>query len=450
MLKEEWRMHTRLFGSERFALFPVFVFAVSALLIYGAGFIGFTPAEIAVGAMILSFFLGTNVGTIGFVGKDALKNLLGEVNLLVFSSRTLPVSENRIISDFILKDLIYYSFLLITPLSLGFIFIESLGVGDIVRLWISSTGMFLLGVAISFFSTTLYSKSRKALPVFGVLFLAGCYLSWPAPLDYSPMLFYFTPGLVSFLTGFLPMAVFIAVGVEFFNPHGLDFSRKYTDRYTPLRRALDFDRTGLEAKYLIDLARSSGGIWKVFFSQAALFAFFVVMVDRATYLAPVKETPALFFSVMHALGSVSTYNWLTRFDSMEEYLQLPLSREDVLSAKHRTFFLISVPVGWIFIILSGIYYSPSGLAVGLLAYPLLTAYVLGLTMFLTGMETNELFFDVLRFSAFTIAVSGLMVPVFVVAMFFQRDAVAYPAFLAGSAVAGMVGHVLYSKALEKN
>lgn len=448
MLKEEWRMHTQLFGGKRFALFPVFVFAVSSLLIYGAGFIGFRSVEISIGAMIMSFFLGTNVGTIGFVGKDALRNLLGEVNLLVFSSRTLPISEDRIITDFIVKDLLYYSLLLITPMAAGFMFMEGMVAADVARLWFAATGMFLAGVSISFFATTLYSKSRKALPVFGVLALAGVYLSWPVPVDYTPIMFYFSPGPVTFLRGFLPLTILTALGIEFFNPHRLEFSRKYSDRYTPLRQALNFGKHGLEPKYLIDLARSSGGIWKVFFSQAALFAFFVVIVDRAAYLAPVKESPALFFGVMHALGSVSTYNWLTRFDGMEEYLKLPLTRKDVISAKHRTFFLISIPVGWIFIILSAIYYTTTGLAVGLLAYPLIASFIIGLTIYLTGMATNELFFDAVRFAVFTLGITVVTVPIFVIPMLVEAPVVAYSAYIISSAVAALIGHVLYTKALD--
>lgn len=445
MLKEEWRMHSRLFGGERFALFPVFVFAISALLIYGSGFIGFSSAEIAVGAMILSFFLGANVGTIGFVGKDALRNLLGDVNLLVFSSRTLPVSENRIIADFVIKDLIYYSALLITPLTLGFLVLDSMMVADVVRLWVSSTGMFLAGVGLSFFLTTLYSKSRKALPVFVALLIAGLYVTWPHPVDYTPFTFYFTPGLLTFLKGFVPLSVLTVIGVELFNPHGMEFSRRYSDRYTLIRRALDFSDKGLEAKYLIDLARSSGGIWKVMFSQAALFGFFVVIVDRAVYLSPIKESPAMFFAIMHSLGSVSTYNWLTRFDDVEDYLRLPVEKSDILRSKHRTFFLISIPVGWIFTVLSAIYYSTTGLAVALIGYPLLTYFVVGVTIYLTGMDTNELFFDTYRFALFTLAITVVTVPIFVAVMLMNSNVAAYTAFLTGSSVAAVIGHILYSR-----
>lgn len=448
MLKEEWRMHTRLFGGKRFAMFPGFVFAISALLIYGSGFIGFGSAEIAVGAMIMSFFLGANVGTIGFVGKDALRNLLGDVNLLVFSSRTLPISENRIIADFVIKDLIYYSLLLITPLSIGFLVLESMMFADVARLWIASTGMFLAGVGLSFFMTTLYTKSRKALPIFVGILVAGLYVTWPHPVDYTPFMFYFTPGLITFLKGFTPVAVLTVIGVEFFNPHGMEFSRRYSDRYTILRRALNFEKNGLEAKYLIDLARSSGGVWKVMFSQAALFAFFVIIVDRAVYLAPVKETPAMFFAIMHALGTVSTYNWLTRFDDVRDYLRLPLDESDVLKAKHRTFFLVSIPVGWIFIILSAIYYSTAGLAVALLGYPMLTYFVVGLTMYLTGMKTNELFFDTVRFAVFTFGITLVTVPIFVAVMLMNSAPGAYSVFLLGSSIAALIGHVLYSRKVK--
>ncbi|MDY7083296.1 MAG: hypothetical protein SXQ77_13045, partial [Halobacteria archaeon] len=114
MIKEEWRIHSRLFGSWGFGLFPLVILSIGALGYGLLAYSGFTVEEIAIGLHYAVFFFGLNVGSIGFVSRDAIENLLGESNLLIFSSRTLPISRERIVATFVVKDLIYYSFLYLT------------------------------------------------------------------------------------------------------------------------------------------------------------------------------------------------------------------------------------------------------------------------------------------------------------------------------------------------
>lgn len=120
MLKEEWRMHSALYRGRSFATFPLVVFALA----FSATFITVNYSTLgtsAIGSALegLTLFIGLAVGSLGFSSRDAMRNVLGPMNLLVYSSRTLPISERKLLFDFIVKDIIYYTFLFLAPLTLG-------------------------------------------------------------------------------------------------------------------------------------------------------------------------------------------------------------------------------------------------------------------------------------------------------------------------------------------
>lgn len=113
-------MHSTLYRGRSFATFPLVVFALSftaAFLV--ANFSSINVSSLGSALEVMALFVGLAVGSIGFSSRDAMKNVLGPMNLLVYSSRTLPVTENRLLFDFIVKDLIYYTGLFLAPLTLG-------------------------------------------------------------------------------------------------------------------------------------------------------------------------------------------------------------------------------------------------------------------------------------------------------------------------------------------
>jgi len=120
MLKEEWRMHSELFHGSSFAMFPVMVFFISLTGSYAL--IELSTLGVNVLSQILGFlgvFMGLSVGAIGFWSRDAMKNVLGPANLLIYSSRTLPVSKTKLLVSFLLMDTIYYTAFFLLPLSAG-------------------------------------------------------------------------------------------------------------------------------------------------------------------------------------------------------------------------------------------------------------------------------------------------------------------------------------------
>lgn len=120
MIEEEWRMHSRLFSGRSFAAFPFMIFTFAFLGSYAAlnySTLGLNALNNALSG--LGFFIGLAVGSVGFSSKDMVKNVLGSTNYIVYSSRTLPLSKNRLLAAFIAKDLVYYSLLFLLPILIG-------------------------------------------------------------------------------------------------------------------------------------------------------------------------------------------------------------------------------------------------------------------------------------------------------------------------------------------
>ncbi|MBC5793251.1 MAG: hypothetical protein H8Z69_04425 [Nanohaloarchaea archaeon] len=161
MLKEEWRMHSKLFSGRSFAAFPLIILAIS----FSASYILTNFSSLGIGSLnwsigVLGVFLGLSVVSIGFSSRDALKNVLGPVNFLVYSSRTLPVSEKRLLASFLLKDIIYYFSLFLAPLSIGLL----LGSG-IPSLY--GVLLMLLGFPLGLFLAVLFTRFSLKLPIPG-------------------------------------------------------------------------------------------------------------------------------------------------------------------------------------------------------------------------------------------------------------------------------------------
>ena len=156
MLKEEWRMHSRIYSGRSFAFFPFLVFFLTA----GFSFIVERYATVSANVIVESLpffgaFLGLGVGAVGFSSKDAFRNVLGRTNFLLYSSRTLPLSEKKLLSDFIIKDLLYYTAFFISPVVLGVWTVSGPGIGAL---------MILPGFIGGLVAALIFSRSSMRVP----------------------------------------------------------------------------------------------------------------------------------------------------------------------------------------------------------------------------------------------------------------------------------------------
>lgn len=446
MLREEFRLHAALFGSRRFVAFPVFVAVVVGVGGWLLGETGVEAGAVVAGVHALVAFFGLQVGTLGLVGRDAMRDLLGDVTLLVFSARTLPVSWRRLLATFLAKDVVYYVALFVTPVVVGLAPLVLAGgqsPAAVALLWLTVSATFTLGAGASLILVGLAGRSRLLVALVvsatGALAAAGVDL-----VVLTPYAFYADPAPATALTGLGPAVVLAAVAPLAFEPGSgghRRVRRAEGDAYGRLREAFGGGAAGsLTARPLLEIVRSSGSVWKVGVSLGILFAVAAFLLDRVAAATTIAPSAGLAFGALLGLGSFTTYNWVTQVDDPREVLRYPVDVGAVLAGKRRAYLLLSIPWGLTYLALGAVWYPLVDLALGAVVFPLVTVYVFGLTAFVTGFAPNELLFDTPLFALFGGGMAVVAVPLLVCSLAAGRYPVAAPAVGVGvSVLAALLG-----------
>ncbi len=449
MLVEEYRMHTELFGRGRFIGFPLF----TAVLVAGGVWLleatGTNLESIIAGLFVLVFLFGLQVGTIGLIGRDAMRNLLGDITLLVFSGRTLPISRRQLLATFLLKDLVYYIGLFLTPIALGFLPLVTAGemsFGAVGILWVALSATFAFGAGASLALAGIATRSVGAI-VAVIVSLVGVFVAAPELLvTVSPYGLYANPGIESAIASIVGvLTVLIAGPLLFEPPTGGGVRRIENRRFNQLA-----DRGGFFfARSVLEVARSSGSVWKVIFSLGILFAVAALVLERVVAATALEPSAGIAFGTLLGLGSFTTYNWVTQLDDNREYLRYPVSYSAVFAGKFRAFLALSLPTGVGYLALAGIWYPGFELLLGVLVFPLVSIYVFGVTAYLTGLSPNELLFNTPLFALYGAALASVAVPLLVAALAFGEFPVYSTLFSLVLAVATAVVGLLLVQASGK-
>ena len=439
MVREEYRLHAELFGG-RFAMFPVVVAALSTAGVWLLGLTGTPPETVAAGLHGLVFFFGLQVGTIGLIGRDALRDVLGDVTLLVFSARTLPVTWRRLLATFLLKDLLYYSVLFVGPVAVGYAAValaEGAAPAGVALLWVTASATFGLGVGTSLVLAGLGTRNRPLVLVVALGIAAAVVSGRVDALAFTPLAFYTSPSVSTALSGFGPVVVLAVLGPALFERPEGGPARTAADRYSRLRGRLG---DGVATRSVLEVAGSSGSVWKVLFSMGVLFvvtALLVVEVGRATTLDP---SLGIAVGTLLGLGAFTTYSWVTQYDDAVEYRRYPVSMRAVFAGKRRAYLVLSVPAGLVSLLGSAVRVPLAEVAVGAVVFPLVAVYVFGVTAYVAGLSPNELLFDTPRFVAFGVALAVVAVPVVVAALAYTESPVVANAVALGvAALSAAVG-----------
>lgn len=422
MLREEWRMHGELFGGRRFAAFPVAITLIVGGAIQLLVSTGTAPGTVLAGLHVLALVVGTHTGSVAVVGRDAVHDLLGERTLLIFSARTLPLSQGRLLGVFVLKDIVYYATLFLLPMAVGAV-PALLGGGLALRailgatalLWATLTLAFVSGIAITLAGIGLISSKTRGLAM-GVGLGILAWFVWSTGIDlvpFTPYGVYTDPSVTGLATSLLMILGLGTVGVLTFDPSSGSSTRAVAPVFGRLR---DLLRDPVAAKSLLDLHRSGGGLWKIFFSGAILLAVTAALVDLAARMTGVTPSAGVSFGTILGLSGFTTYNWLTIRDDLRAYQSHPLSVSDVYVGKFRAFVLLGPVVGLLFYTIA-ILWRGAPLTESVVGAVLLigvASYVFGVTAALTGVAPSEFLFDTVLFVTFGIAMMVPLVPILVV------------------------------------
>ena len=455
MLREEWRLHSELLGGGRFGFFPLAVAGLVAGAVELLAFVGTGSGAVVAGLHGLALVFGIHTGSIGFVGRDALQDLLGDVTLLVFSGRTLPLSQRELLATFVVKDVLYYALLFLLPMAAGLLpaalLRGAVGVLAVPLLWATLTATFVLGIGITLAGVGLAGRGTvglAGLAAAGVA-IAAAWLAELPVIAYTPYGVFTAPTLPHVAGALALVAGVFLLGGALFDP----VSNRTTRTEKPLFRRIRA-RVGepVAAKTLLDIHRSDGGLWKVLFSAGILYAVTAVLVDLAGRITGVEPAVGVSFGTILGLTGFTTYNWLTQADGVEAYLAHPLDTGRVLSGKLRAFLLLGPAVGLAFYAFALARHGAALLdaLAGALLLVGVACYIFGVTVYLAGLSPNEFLFDTGLFLGFGVAMALPLVPVLVVAFALPpiSGSVLAGVSLFGVALAG-VGLLLFRRAVPK-
>ena len=453
LFREEWRMHTQLFGGWRFALFPVVIVVLTVSGTVALLETGTAQGTIVGGLHALAVGFGLYSGTAGFAGSDMLENVFGRLSLLLSSSTTLPLSRRRLLGVFLLKDALFYGVAFVLPMALSSVALAGLSAETPVvvgQFWLSLCLVFDAGMATT---VALIAVRTRGVPpwVIGLgigLTVVGTWATGSLGVVQSVLVP--VRGSTIAAGGLAVGTVVVATAsLSAYDPTYGRPSRTATDRFARLSGVLPLENAPLVTKSLLDLARSSGGVWKPFVSASILLALVAALVGVVDSITGIAPAPGIFFGGVLGLSAFTTYNWLTQFDSLEAYLTYPVSIADVFRAKRIAFILVGTPTVAVPYLAAVVWFDATLLdaVVGAMLLAGYALYYYGLTVYIAGFDPNEFLFDAVRFATFTVAVAVALVPTLVAGFVVVPPSIELAAGLGvGGVVMGTIGVVLSSRA----
>ena len=404
MIKEEWRMHSKMFGSFMFALFPVLIvlFSFAGSIMLPMLKEAFTDLNASFLAQAGFFLFGLSIGSFGLMGREFMNRRFGHASLIAYSSRTLPVSEKQIFANFLVKDVIYYMVLWTLPFVAGYgLSLPLLGADPMLALLLFAavSVWFIFGMSISFLLSTAYANSRK---LFMILVLAAAasavYLNIGiaalSELSLFPSFNMAEAGIILFSS-----LVMSAVSLLFMRVDYPEVKKHFSDSLGKISRIIPSSSSDLMAKDLLDLNRSEGGAGKIIFSFLAPLAMIWVAMAVLTKMMPQANTLPVFAVFIGTISS-TIYNWLTEFDLFTSYSFLPVKVSDVIASKIKSYALLNlIPV--IILIAFALFFGQAyALPQSLLCMISVSAYSLAVLIFLSGLYPNIMLYSAKTFTQY--------------------------------------------------
>lgn len=414
MFKEEWRMHSTLFGSLNFALFPVLIFAIAFMGTFILPLVATVMDTVLLSIVIHAQFvlLGVMVGSFGIMGKEMMNRRFGEGSLIVYSARSLPVSERIVFLNFVVKDIVYYFILWVLPFGLGFLAASPfLGIAVYypLLLLLTLSIAFMLGLCTIFLLSAIYSRSKKALfiilTIIVAAFLAAGIIYTPETVlsaTVLPVLLFNSFTLSGFLLSILAIAVLFTLSMIFFTPADTGSEKHYRNMLDPVSQRLAFLKENtLVAKDFIDLYRSGTGIGQTIFSFILPLALIWLVLS---FLDGLMTQGNILLTIAAVTGIIAStmYTWLTEFDSISTYYFLPLNISSVIRAKAGTFTVLQViPV--VFIIAVGLLSGdPGNIPNAVVLCLSISFFELALMIRMCGLKPGEMIYNVKVFFTYIV------------------------------------------------
>ena len=418
MIKEEWRLHTSLFGNRMFAFFPVMVciatFIASMFLPYIQTIM--TTGQILQSAHYLFLFFGVTIGAFGLTGKEIMNRRFGQASLIAYSSRSLPVSERKIFLNFFIKDVIYYVMLWILPIIFGLVLATlfiPINTVSVLIICITLILSFLIGLSIVFFLSTIYAHSSKLLIILLILgvvvfVILTKYYNISMTTLLLPYSVFYNPSLKKILLILCFIFIPSTISLIFLKVDYPEKKRQYKNSLLELSNKFKFSQHSYYiAKDFLDLKRSEGGLGKIIFSF--LFPIALTWLFLYIFLELIPTVKAIMiFAVFLGIVSASIYNMLTAFDTFNPYMFLPVKVSTIIKSKIISYLIISI---FSFVILVFVAISMNQIEwfiPALFSFLTISVYSLSMTIFFAGLHPTILFYNSKIFAQYIITVAPLL------------------------------------------
>jgi hypothetical protein len=426
MMKEEWRVHSTMFGSLSFALFPFMIFGIAFM---GAFLVPLMRTTLPAGNLSLILhgsylMLGIMVGGFGLLGNEVMNRRFGQASLLAYSARSLPLSEKFIFANFVVKDTVYYFFLWVLPFGLGYLLATpwtGVPLASALMLILTLSLSFLYGLCGIFFLSTVYARSKVAF----WLFLFACLADLGAitlitgsnpALLFPPLLISSAFTWTNLLVSCLLLSFLFGVSLWLFSPESVGSEKNYRDSFGPLMKRLSFlPNPPLAVKDTLDLYRSGSMIGQTIFSfilPLAVIWFFLSLLGP--FFPP--HGLLMIFAITAGVVASTMYTWVTMFDTFGPYACLPVAVSTLIESK-LTMFAILQLIPAAFIAAVAVLAGEAAVLVPAVVLGLsVSFYAVAVMAWLTGLSPSVLVYDVRVLASYLILV-GIALVLFTAAVF---------------------------------
>ncbi|QLH75010.1 MAG: hypothetical protein HPY73_05860 [Methanomassiliicoccales archaeon] len=414
MMLEEYRLHVSYSSRRVFLTLPLYVIIFTVFFGSTVGVIrSISIEEMVVMAHGGMFLYGMSVGAFGFLGRTSLERRYGKNSYLVTTPFLLPLSFRRAYFAMFLRDLVFYSVLILVPALFG-LTISALIAGyrltSVFLLFMALFLSFLLGISFSFFVSVVYTRSIAAflavilvtlssLIAYGVFDILSIDILIPSiGLQMNVQPFGEDVGM-ALLFGSLSITaslIFAAMAVVLVSVEREGRTSSYDDQFSIYSKRLKVFRPydALLAKELVDILRSGLASKLVFaYGVPLLFLGLSTWYINTGLRIPVGFN-IVFYAGMVGFFGIMVYNWLTNTDLNDYFETMPVSVPTVIKTKLMAFLLITTGTSAAFVVLIAIINGETRLL--WLALPVLfvtSFYMVTATAYLTGLRTSSFLFD---------------------------------------------------------
>ncbi len=410
-------------GGQNFILLPVLILIG---VFFGGVLQGTLVPEMDVRQMVLLLQMsvmmtGLILGGFAFMAPEIAEKRFGDIKLLVAQQPYLPIEVKRIYFLIYVKDILFYSTIILAPISIGLLGAAALPMTDftVIGVAVLAGCMFLtftLGFALAFAISMAYIRSKGlgsaligslgALVVLAVL--ADIPVKWIVPPVGLNLLKYsgadigtaFALGMMSFSAIMAFSAMAIAFSKEKWE------SKEHTAESILDRTEERFSFTGFDsllvAKEFLDMKRSGGTAKIAFTFVMPMGALFMIKILSDTISDELAFGPEFYALTMGFFGML-IYYMISGSDYLNSYQVLPISPADVIRAKLKLHFMMSALVSVLMAVGIGLLFVDAMAMFVALPIVLIGSVFMGVVMaYLTGFRTAEMLLEPKFLALFTV------------------------------------------------